>query len=232
MHCIELNEMTSEDKKCDIKWLTLECNDEAFTKYVHKIGVDESVKFVHILGFDEDDLKYIADPIMAIVFLYPIKLDDTIKAETCKVPKDLYYMKQSVGNSCGTVAAIHAIANCDLKLAEDSILSKFIESTKGKCPMEISKLFEANAELSQCHDESARSTQAEDNDEDQSDLHFICYVSNSGRLYELDGRKDGPIDHGECEESQFLKKAIEAIKKYTQDGSEIRFSALGLVKSA
>ena len=33
-------------------------------------------------------------------------------------PKDLYYMKQTISNACGTVAMMHAIANNKAKYDE------------------------------------------------------------------------------------------------------------------
>ena len=33
-------------------------------------------------------------------------------------------------------------------------------------------------------------------DEDQDSFHFVAYVPINGRVYELDGLKDGPIDLG------------------------------------
>ena len=35
-------------------------------------------------------------------------------------PKDLYYMKQTISNACGTVAMMHAIANNKAKYDLDS----------------------------------------------------------------------------------------------------------------
>lgn len=34
-----------------------------------------------------------------------------IKAERLKVPSDVYFMKQTIGNACGTIGLIHAVAN-------------------------------------------------------------------------------------------------------------------------
>lgn len=34
-------------------------------------------------------------------------------------------------------------------------------------------------------------------DEDKDSYHFVAYVPINGRIYELDGLKDGPVDLGE-----------------------------------
>ena len=33
-------------------------------------------------------------------------------------------------------------------------------------------------------------------DEDQDSYHFVAYLPINGRIYELDGLKDGPVDLG------------------------------------
>ena len=33
-------------------------------------------------------------------------------------------------------------------------------------------------------------------DEDKDSYHFVAYVPINGRIYELDGLKDGPVDLG------------------------------------
>lgn len=36
-------------------------------------------------------------------------------------------------------------------------------------------------------------------------LHFVCFVERNGHIYELDGRKKSPINHGETSADKFLQ---------------------------
>lgn len=62
--------------------------------------------------------------------------------------------------------------------------------------------------------------------------HFIAYVPINGRLYELDGLKEGPIDRGEIPKEQhwveFAKPVIETrINKYAE--GEIHFNLMAII---
>ena len=66
------------------------------------------------------------------------------------------------------------------------------------------------------------------------DLHFIALVERDGRLYELDGRKQSAIDHGEIERGDLLKQSVEmVIKGFMEraDGS-IHFGACALAENS
>lgn len=50
-----------------------------------------------------------------------------------------------------------------------------------------------------------------------------------GSMYELDGRKEFPVNHGPCTEEELLGKAATKMKEYMQrDPEEMRFTMLAL----
>ena len=68
---------------------------------------------------------------------------------------------------------------------------------------------------------------------DDDVFHFVSYVPIDGRLYELDGLKDGPVDHGAVAEGgDWLDLAAPIIEqrmaRYQQ--GEIHFNLMALVQ--
>ena len=66
-------------------------------------------------------------------------------------------------------------------------------------------------------------------------FHYCCYIPHEGRLYELDGLKEWPINHGECG-SHWLEKAKEVIsariskaREKDQGCHDIRYNLMSVV---
>ena len=69
--------------------------------------------------------------------------------------------------------------------------------------------------------------------EDDDVFHFVAYVPIKGRIYELDGLREGPLDHGAIPEGQdwisAVKPIIEArISKY--QAGEIHFNLMAVIQ--
>jgi len=63
-----------------------------------------------------------------------------------------------------------------------------------------------------------------------TDLHFICFVEKSGKLYQLDGRNSSPKEICKIKQS-LLHDACMAIKDIMKkDPQEMNFTTLALVK--
>lgn len=72
--------------------------------------------------------------------------------------------------------------------------------------------------------------------QDDVDLHYVCFVKGGdGALWELDGRRKGPIRRGELEESEDMLSAkalsLGILKFLDREGGDLRFSAVALAGS-
>lgn len=177
-------------------WVPLESNPAALTKFAHRLGVNPKWVFSDCLGLDEELLAMSPQPVVALVFLFPyskmIQFREEEREKLEKAPQNIspkvYYMKQLVGNACGTVAMVHCIANNKDRLGVDnnSFFSKFLEKTRQVNPEERGKLFGTEDKLAEISESCARddSTQTEAPAADANvDSHFVCFTEVDGHLY-------------------------------------------------
>lgn len=142
-----------------------------------------------------------------------------------------------INNACATQAILSILMNCshdDLKLGTTLTELKefcitFDAQNKG---LALSNASQIRA----VHNSFARQTLFElDNKKaakDEDVFHFIGYVPIDGRLYELDGLKEGPIDLGPITANQDWVNVVrpiiqKRIDKYSE--GEIHFNLMALV---
>jgi ubiquitin carboxyl-terminal hydrolase L3 len=140
-------------------------------------------------------------------------------------------MKQTVGNACGTIGLLHAIGNItsEIKLSDGSFLDRFFKSTANMTPMERAKFLENDSQIEDAHSVAviAGDTPASED----ADTHFICLACVEGELYELDGRKAGPISHGASSPATLLKDATKVIKKMIEKNpGSLNFNLIAISK--
>ena len=94
--------------------------------------------------------------------LFP-KYEDYVKSidfSGQSISENVYYMKQTISNACGTVAMIHSVANnLDVIDLGNGILKDFLEATKDSSPEEKAKQLEDNNQVCEVHDNIAREGQ-------------------------------------------------------------------------
>ncbi|KAE9584085.1 putative ubiquitinyl hydrolase 1 (mitochondrion) [Lupinus albus] len=173
-----------------------------------------------VYGLDEELLEMVPKPVLAVLFLYPI----TTKTEEERLQQQnenkehsskVYFLKQTVGNACGTIGLLHALGNItsEVKLVEDSFFDKFFKSTASLDPFQRAVFLENDREMEVAH--SAAATAGDTEASDNVDTHFICFTCVDGELYELDGRKSAPISHGSSSPSTLLRVNIFDVKALT-----------------
>jgi ubiquitin carboxyl-terminal hydrolase L3 len=232
------------------RWMPLEGNPEVLNKYLKNLGVkNDDYEFVEIIGFDEELLEFIPQPVIAVLLIFPIteehekgRLNELEQA--AHTPPDysqaIYFLRQNIGNACGSIAVIHSIANNLEKFQLDlhKPLAQFLETTKLMTPEQRAEHLKHAMDMAAANDASAEEGESRVIDRDEHvNLHFVCFVNVNNELYELDGRHPHPIKHsvqGQSGESlDLLRSTKNVILKLVENaGGDIRFSMMALTKMA
>ncbi|VUZ45316.1 unnamed protein product [Hymenolepis diminuta] len=219
-----------------MRWVPLESNPDVMNKFIRELGVKEPLRFEDIYGTDPDMQALVPDPVLSLLLLYP--LNETTKANpigTLAPDEKCFFMRQTIPNACGTVAIIHALANnkdaFDIK--STPWLNQFLEKTNEISPSDRALALEKEEELSEIHENCAQEGQTEVPDsESRVDLHFVAFVNADGHLVELDGRKDGPILHGDTSSATFLADACKVVDKFmARDPTNVNFGLMALTNA-
>lgn len=234
--------MASTEERHPKRWLPLESNPEVMNQFVQGLGVSLEAEFVDVYGFDNELLAMVPAPVLAVLFLFPLTNEfEAARAEQRKhenqdkkVSSNVYFLKQTVGNACGTVALLHAVGNslARLKLTQGSYFERFFKATAELTPDERAKALEKDDEIESVHSVAASAGDTAPPDTNTSvDLHFICFVCVDGGLYELDGRRSEPIHHGGSSQETLLQDAVEVIKSFIETNpNSVNFNVIAFSK--
>ncbi|KAI9497261.1 hypothetical protein BDB00DRAFT_805702 [Zychaea mexicana] len=181
----------------------------------------------------------IPHPVTAFVFLFPLtdnyeKHKEEEEARLTKheqnVCPDVIFFKQTIANACGMIALLHSLANND-SIVGPGLFRNLIDQSKDMSPEERAEMLENSKELADIHKTCAQAGQTQVPDASaEVDLHFICFVVKDQHLYELDGRKLFPINHGKC--LDLVEGAAKVMRQYiARDPNQTSFSAIALTKT-
>ncbi|XP_006647623.1 ubiquitin carboxyl-terminal hydrolase 3-like [Oryza brachyantha] len=224
------------------RWIPLEANPDVMNQFMWGLGVAEGeAQFCDVYGLDDELLAMVPQPVLAVLFLYPLtSLDDEeeesgASATSTVGDKDLskrvYFTKQTVGNACGTVGVIHAIGNAasKLKLVEGSYFDRFYKQTADMDPVQRAAFLEEDDEMEDAHSVAASAGDTDANVEVNE--HFVCFSCVDGELYELDGRKSQPTCHGPSSPDTLLQDAAKVIKaRISSNPDSMNFNVMALSK--
>ena len=224
------------------RWIPLEANPEVMDAFIHRLGVNDKWTCADVYSLDEEMLMMVPRPVLAVFMVYPI----TDKSETELIGKyspnetdlkggKLYFMQQTIGNACGTVALVHAVANnCEqLGVDPNSTFGKFIDGSKTLPPIERCKLLGSNKALSDAHGDLSVQGQSDvPPPETCTNLHFVAFINHNGTLYEMDGRKEAPVQHRPTTSDTVLEDTVAVVKQFIErDPKLITFSLIALCQA-
>jgi ubiquitin carboxyl-terminal hydrolase L3 len=130
------------------KWFPLESNPDVCNKYIKNLGwPTEMYEFYELMSTEDWAIGMVPGPIMAILLLFPISerseaakqaQEEEIKANGQQVPEDTFFLKQTIGNACGTIGLIHALTNAakshQVPIEQDKFLHRFATLTATMTP--------------------------------------------------------------------------------------------------
>lgn len=225
------------------------------TSLVHKLGLSPALAFHDVYSIDDPDLlAFVPRPAHALLLIFPVS--ETYEKFRHEEDKDrseykgrgdgeeVVWYKQTIGNACGLIGLLHAVSNGHARsqIQADSDMDALLQQAVPLHPADRAVLLEETDALEQAHSAAAATGDtAAPNAEDNVDLHFVCFVKSekSGHLFELDGRRKGPLDRGELKADEdvlseaALDKGVRAFLKREEaaGGGDLRFSLIVLAES-
>ncbi|XP_015262497.1 PREDICTED: ubiquitin carboxyl-terminal hydrolase BAP1 [Gekko japonicus] len=230
-------------------WLELESDPGLFTLLVEDFGV-KGVQVEEIYDLQSK----CQGPVYGFIFLFKWieerrsrRKVSTLVDETSVIDDDIvnnmFFAHQLIPNSCATHALLSVLLNCS-NVDLGPTLSRMKEFTKGFSPESKGYAIGNAPELAKAHNSHAR-PEPRHLPEKQNGIsavrtmeafHFVSYVPIKGRLFELDGLKVYPIDHGPwAEDEEWTDKARRVIMERIglatagEPYHDIRFNLMAVV---
>lgn len=225
------------------------------TSLLQKLGLSDSLAFHDVFSIDDPDLlAFVPRPAYALLLVFPVSdtyekfraQEDSSKSEYegSGDDEEVVWYKQTIGNACGLIGLLHGVSNGKARafIKGDTDLDKLVKQAVPLKPRERAQLLEDTEALEKAH-QSAASTgdTAAPEADDSVDLHYVCFVKSEkdGHLWEMDGRRKGPLDRGELGVDDdvlspiALDRGVKAFLEREQEagGGDLRFSLITLAES-
>ncbi|KAJ7057235.1 ubiquitin C-terminal hydrolase L3 [Mycena amicta] len=198
--------------------IPLESDPAIFTQVIRAIGV-KNLEFQDLLCIDPVEVRLmLPSPVYALILIYSTTPEYEAGVRQARqdardagegyagVGKDepVIWFDQTIRHACGFMAILHAAANLsptDHEFIEpDSLLATLLRDALPLAPTARAALLKSSAGIAQVYNAaSTRGSSAILRAADNVPGHYVCFVPSpqNGHIYELDGGKNGPIDHDE-----------------------------------
>ena len=241
--------MSSDYKALELlngDWFELESDPGLFTLLLEDFGVkDVAVEEVY------DISEKPSGPVYGFVFLFRWNgkgrrrkgtLAEDTYVDKPSIVNNMFFANQVMPNSCATHALLSVLLNCDgIELGPR--LTEMKEFCRGLDPETKGYTIASSLHLARSHNRYATSSQPSGKKQSQQrpifagriyeadTFHYVSYVPIGDRLFELDGLKPGPIDHGPWgNHEEWTDLFLRVISDRIADAnSDIHFSLMAVV---
>ncbi len=210
-------------------WLPLESNPSIFNSFIHGLGVPDSWSFHDVLGIDDELLAIVPQPAAAAILLFPCS--EAIYrfrrgeeralsgVDPSAAARATFHVEQhaAFGNACGTIAAIHAIANSRWAFHEGgACFEAFVRKHEHASSADRGRFLLSEPSFKSQSDSAAENPVAQTacpaRDGPSLDHHYTAFVLCEGLLVEVDGTKPRPVDHGKSAPATFLTDVARVVR--------------------
>jgi len=219
-------------------WCLIESDPGVFTELIQKFGVT-GVQVEELWSLDRELFQNL-QPVYGLIFLFKWTADDEPAGSIVQDSRldNIFFAKQVINNACATQAILSVLMNLN---ETNVVLGPTISELKEFCSSfdaGMKGLTISNSDqIRNVHNSFARQTLFEFDSKaatkDDDVFHFVTYLPIGGRLYELDGLKAGPVDHGPVPPGSDWMDTVKPIiekrmNKYTQ--GEIHFNLMAMIQ--
>ncbi|KAJ7017772.1 ubiquitin C-terminal hydrolase L3 [Mycena alexandri] len=241
--------------------IPLESDPAIFTDLVHALGVRPSFEFRDVLSITTEDLIPGGDlalphPVHALVLVYTTtrEYEAGIHAERQKARDEgrgyagrgdgepAIWFEQTIRHACGLFAMLHAVLNLrpsEHFIEPDSLLASLLRETIPLGPNARAAALKNSEGIAQAYNRAAvRGSSQLLHAEDVVPGHYVCFVASpkDGHIYELDGGKNGPVDHDKflVGDRDMLRGGLKLVRDFVKlklDPANPHFHLMALVSS-
>uniref|UniRef100_A0A8C5DYY0 Ubiquitin carboxyl-terminal hydrolase n=1 Tax=Gouania willdenowi TaxID=441366 RepID=A0A8C5DYY0_GOUWI len=183
------------------EWCLMESDPGVFTELIKGFGC-KGAQVEEIWSMEPENFDNLK-PVHGLIFLFKWQPSEEPAGSIVQDSRldHIFFAKQVINNACATQAIVSVLLNCshsDMLLGDT--LTEFREFSQS-FDSAMKGLALSNSEvIRQVHNSFARQQMfefdAKSSAKDEDAFHFVSYVPVNGRLYELDGLREGPIDLG------------------------------------
>ncbi|KAH8347644.1 hypothetical protein KR067_009905, partial [Drosophila pandora] len=219
----------------DGSWCLIESDPGVFTELIRGFGCT-GAQVEEIWTLDAEAFHHL-EPIHGLIFLFKWVQDDKPIGRVVKDRSDVFFVRQVITNACATQALLCLLMNLqhpDIDLGET--LTSFKSVCQDLDPVVRGLCLSRESKIRSVHNSFARPVLFEVDMRqatvEEDVYHFVGFMPIKGRLYELDGMQEGPIELAEISKGQnwldVVRPIIEArMQRYSV--GEIHFNLMALV---
>lgn len=216
------------------------------TALVRNLGISPNLAFHDVYSIDDPTLlSFVPRPVHALLLIFPVTPTYESHRQSEDASREPYtgsgdgepavWFKQTVANACGLIGLLHGACNgaAAKTIVPGSDLAEFYEKAIPLEPAKRAELVYDSRPLEKAHASAAATGDtAAPAASDNVDLHFVCFVrGNDGHMWEMDGRRKGPLDRGALKEGNDMlsEEALErGVRKFMERETDPRFSLVAL----